>query len=332
MKQSTEPIKTKPQGEMNISATGLFKIMKSNEFKVYITMLALYLVSGILQPNYFSFEHAMQLLVMASFLGILAMGQSLVILTGGIDLSVAYIFNLGAVMMTQMSVQNGSLAAVVTVLAVGVFIGVLNGMGVAYLKISPMIMTLAMSSILKSATYVYTNGTPKGQAPEWLKYLATGSFMGIKVAIFVWLILGVVVMVLLGKTGYGRKIYALGNNTSVSYLSGINNNRVLIGVYALSGLFAVLAGMMMTGFSGLSYLGMGDMYLLPSIAAVVIGGTSILGGKGGYVGTIAGAVIIYVLMSILTSLDMKDAGRQIIYGLVILIVLFLYGREKKVRI
>lgn len=307
------------------------RIGSSPIVKVYVMMFVLYIVSGLLEPNYFSYDHVMQLLVMASFLGILAMGQTLVILTGGIDLSIAYTLNLGAVMLTQITMEQGGITATLIVLVVGLIIGTLNGLGVAFLKIHPLVMTLAMSSILKSASYVYTNGTPKGEAPAWLKYIATESFLGIKIAVFVWLFLIAVVLILLAKTTFGRKLYALGNNTTVSHLSGIKNKRVIITVYALSGLFAVLAGTMLTGYSGLSYLGMGDMYLLPSIAAVVIGGTAILGGKGGYVGTIAGAIIIYILMTILTILDLKDAGRQIIYGLVILFVLFLYGRGKILR-
>ncbi|WHH60369.1 ABC transporter permease [Petroclostridium sp. X23] len=307
------------------------KIKQSNVIKVYITMVTLYLLSGILETDYFSMDHIMQTLVIASFLGIVAMGQTLVVLTGGIDLSVAYALNLGAVMMTQITSEMGGAAAAVIVIITGLMIGLGNGLGVAYLKISPMIMTLAMNSILKSVTYVYTDGTPKGSAPEWLRFLGTGSVLGIKAAVIVWIILAVIVLVLLSKTAFGRKIYALGNSESTAYLSGINNKRVIICLYALSGMFAAIAGMMMTGFSGLAYLGMGDALQLSSVAAVVIGGTSILGGKGGYSGTMAGAVIIYLLLSILQVLDMKDAGRQIIYGMVILVVLFIYGRQKDAR-
>jgi ribose transport system permease protein len=306
-------------------------LFQSNLFKVYFMMIALFVISCLIQPNYFSYGHMMRLLVIASFLGILAMGQTLVILTGGIDLSLTFILNLAAVMMTQISVQHGGAIAAVVVMLVGIGVGALNGLGVTFLKIPPMVMTLAMSSILKSASYVYTNGTPKGEAPEWLQYLATGSLFGIKTAVLVWLFLAVIVLLVLSKTTFGRKVFAIGNSSSVTFLSGVNNTKVLIFVYSLSGLFAAIAGMMMTGYSRLSFLGMGNDLLLPSIAAVVIGGSSILGGKGGYKGTIAGAIIIYVLMSILTSLDMKDAGHQIIYGLVILAVLFIYGRNKKMR-
>ncbi|MDB4866531.1 MAG: transporter permease [Cohnella sp.] len=306
-------------------------IRKSAILKTYLTMISLYIVSGILQPHFFSTDHVIQLLVLASFLGVLAIGQTLVILTGGLDLSLAYVLNLGAVIMTQVTVQHGGGVALVAMLAVGLLVGLLNGLGVAYLNISPIIMTLAMSSILKSVTYVYSNGNPKGNAPGWLRYMGTESFLGIRIALWFWVVLAAAVILLLAKTTFGRKIYAIGTNARVSYLSGIQNKRMIVMVYMLSALFAVLAGMMSVGFYGLSYLGMGDTYLLPTIAAVVIGGTSIIGGRGGYVGTIAGTVIIYVLLSILTVLNINDAGRQIIYGLVILIVLFLYGRGKKVR-
>ncbi|GAA4834437.1 ABC transporter permease [Paenibacillus vulneris] len=300
-------------------------------WKIYAATAGLYGISGIMQPQFFSADHLIQLLVISSFLGILAMGQTLVILTGGIDLSVAYMLNLGAVIMTQAASDYGGGTAAIIMVAAGIAVGALNGLGVAYLKISPIIMTLAMSSILKSVTYVYTDGNPKGAAPDWLRYLGTGSVFGIKLALLVWLVFAAAIVLLLGKTTFGRKVYAIGTNPTVSHLSGIHNKRVLVLVYTLSGLFAVLAGMMSVGFYGLSFLGMGDTLLLPSIAAVVIGGTSIMGGRGGYAGTIAGAVILYILMSILTLLDMRDAGKQIIYGLVILVVLFLYGRAKTAR-
>ncbi|PWA11822.1 ABC transporter permease [Pueribacillus theae] len=313
----------------NSSAINVFK--KFGILKIYLVMTGLYMVSGLIQPNYFSVDHIMQLLLISSFLGIVAIGQTLVILTGGLDLSVAYMLNLGAVIMTQVSVEHGGTIALLVMLSAGLVFGALNGIGVAYLHISPIIMTLAMGSILKSVTYVYTSGNPKGTAPEFLRFLGTGSFLGIKMAIWIWILLSIFVVVLLSKTTFGRKLYSIGTNANVSYLSGVKNNYIIILVYMLSGLFSVLAGMMLVGYYGLSYIGMGDTFLLPSIAAVVIGGTSIMGGRGGYAGSLAGAVIIYILMSITTVFDMNDAGREIIYGLVILIVLFLYSREANKR-
>ncbi len=304
------------------------RIRSSMVLKVYLATMALFILSGVMQPHYFSWDHLMQTLVFATFLGIIAMGQTLVILTGGIDLSVAYILNFGAVMISQLSPQVGGGTAALIVCVVGVVLGVLNGLGIAFIGIPPLIMTLGMNSIVEGLTLVYTNGTPKGVTPHWLTFLSSGSVGHVRVAVVVWIALSAIVIALMAKTTFGRRVYALGNNSYTAYLSGTNTKRVLITVYALSGLFSVIGGMLMTGFLGLSYLGMGDAYQLSSIAAVVIGGTSILGGMGGYLGTVAGAVIIYILQSILTIINIQDAGRDILYGLVILLVLFLYGRSK----
>ncbi|MGA2761784.1 MAG: ABC transporter permease [Spirochaetia bacterium] len=305
------------------------RVVRSDIAKVYFVLLLLYLASGIIQPNYFSGDHIMQTLVSASFLGIIAMGQTLVILTGGIDLSVAYLMNLGAALMTQITSASGSPLAVTVVLCVGLAAGLGNGLGVAYLRISPLIMTLAMNSILMSATLVYTGGTPKGLTPVWLKALVTGSAAGVRWIVVVWVALAAGLELVLRRTAFGRGVYATGNNPRVAYLSGIDNRRVLVGAYSLSGIFAALGGMLMTGITGLSYLGMGNEYQLMSVTAVVIGGGSILGGKGSYVGSAAGAMIIFIVTSILTAFTIAEAGRKIIYGLIIIIVLYVYARGQK---
>lgn len=307
------------------------KVKKSDVTKVFITMVLMYIASGIIQPNYFSGSHIMITLVMASFLGIIAIGQTMVILTGGIDMSIAYSMNLGAVVMTAVTVDTNGTVAIFAVLAVGILIGLFNGIGIAYLKITPMVMTLATNSILQSITYVYTNGTPRGTASEFLRYIGTGSIGGIRVAFIFWMALAALIIFILNKSVFGRKVYAVGSNAQTSKLSGINKNLVLVGVYTISGLASVTAGMLMVGYSGFAYLGMGDSYQMASVAAVVIGATSILGGKGGYLGSIGGAIIIYILQTILTALNMQEAGKDIIYGCVILGVLFVYGRAKTVK-
>jgi ribose transport system permease protein len=305
------------------------RLARSDISKVYFVLVLLYVLSGVIAPNYFSGDHIMQTLVSASFLGIIAMGQTLVILTGGIDLSVAFLMNFSAALMTQITSRSGSAVALCIVILVGLAAGMANGLGVAYLRISPLIMTLATNSILMSATLVYTEGTPKGNTPAWLKDLVTGSFGGIHYVVLVWAALAVIVELMLRRTTFGRSIYATGNNPRVAYLSGIDNRRVLLGAYTLSGFFAALGGMLMTGITGLSYLGMGNEYPLMSVTAVVIGGGSILGGKGSYAGAAAGAVIIFIVTSILTSFNIAEAGRKIIYGLIIIVVLYVYGRAQK---
>jgi ribose transport system permease protein len=312
---------------------GLFQGLKSSRvLKIYISMLLLYSISVAIAPTFLSFDNVNQTIALASFLGVVAIGQTIVIISGGLDLSISYAMNFGAVVLTQESLRLGGVAGLALALLAGLAIGLFNGFFIAYLGIAPMIMTLATNSILKSLTYVYTGGTPRGSAASWIIFIGSGSILGVKVALLFWALLSVGVIVLLSKTVFGRKVYALGNNRATAYLSGIDNRHVTLGVYALSSVFAALAGVLLTGLSeGRAYLGMGDFFQLASIAAVVIGATSILGGKGGYLGTIAGCIMIYVLNSMLAVLSIRDAGRQIIYGLVVFIVLLLYGRGEKIR-
>jgi ribose transport system permease protein len=161
--------------------------------------------------------------------------------------------------------------------------------------------------------------------------MGKGRLSGIRTMVWVWLILSVILIIYLRKTTIGRKIYAVGNNVQASNLSGINSKLVLIGVYILSSIFSAVAGMMLVGMTSLAYLGMGDAYQMNTVAAVVIGGTAITGGKGGYAGTIAGAMIMMMIEALLTALNVPGAVKQIIGGMVIISVLLVYGRNKGLR-
>lgn len=308
------------------------KLHGSIVWKVYLTTIGVYAVSCILQPNYLSPTYLEDMLVMASILGIMALGQTFAILTGGIDLSIIWTMNLAAVMICAWQYYGRDpAAAMLMVLAVAAVIGIFNGIGVAYLEVPPMVMTLGTQSIVYSITMVYTDGNARGVAPEWLHRLSTGYTFGIRNVLLVWLVIILVSVFVLGKTVFGRKLYAMGNSVSVSRLAGINNQLMLIVVYVISSITAALAGLVFTGYLGYSYLNMGENYELPSIAAVVIGGTSILGGRGGYAGTVAGAIMLYILTGMLNNMQMEASGKKIIYGMLILIVLLVYNREKKIR-
>ena len=209
--------------------------------------------------------------------------------------------------------------------------GVLNGLGVAFLRIPPLVMTLGMNTVLFGLTTYYTKGTPQGTAPDVVLDLATGRVFGIPWAVILWIIVSLFVVFLLNRTTFGRDIYAIGNNVKAAYLSGVSVRRRLVTAYALSGFFAGLTALLLVGYSNQSYLRMGDSYVLPSIAAVVVGGTSILGGSGGYVGTIAGAILITLVQSLLTIENRPRADQQILFGIIILGMLLIYGRERKIR-
>jgi ribose transport system permease protein len=305
----------------------------------YSFILVLLVFAGILSPGFVQPGNLSQQLVLAAFLGVVAAGQTIVILTGGIDLSVSWTLNFAAVLLTRITdtgftypstglVLWGCAAA----LLLGLAVGFVNGLGVAYLRIPPLVMTLGMNVFLQGAVLVYTNGTPQGAAPPLVQFLAVGRLFGVvPMAVIVWAVVAALMIVLLRGTVLGRQIYAIGNNRVAAYLSGVRPRRVLVAVYMISGLCAAFAGILLTGFSSQSYLGMGEAYVLAGVAAVVIGGTSILGGSGGYVGTIAGAIIVVLLQSTLAIARVPEAGRNILYGLIILVMLFVYGRGKKTR-
>jgi ribose transport system permease protein len=298
----------------------------------YGLILILLAAAAIRAPGFVSGSNLTQQLVLASYLGIVAGGQTLVILTGGIDLSIAWNLNLAAILLTQLSEQMPIFWAAVAALGGAAVVGLINGLGIAYLRIPSLVMTLGMNAVLAGVTLVYTNGSPQGDAPQFSRDLAVGKIGGIiHWALIFWALFSAALIFLLRRTVYGKRLYAIGNNPRAAYLSGVPVRWVLVLTYTLCGLCAGLGGIMLTGYSQQSYLGMGDLYVLPAIAAVVIGGTSILGGSGGYTGTIAGAITVVLLQNVLQIVGIRPAGQQILYGLIILLMLFVYGRNARVH-
>lgn len=301
----------------------------------YGMILVILVIGWIRHPNFISANNLRQQLVLASFLGIVAAGQTILILTGGIDLSVAWNINFSAIMLTKLAGNENTFGAVswaiVAAVLAATFFGVINGLGVAYLRIPPLVMTLGMNTVLLGLTTYYTRGTPQGTAPKVIITLATKRIAGIPWALILWAIVTVAVVFMLRRTTLGANIYAIGNNVKAAYLSGVPVQRTLVICYALSGFFAGITALLLVGYSNQSYFRMGDPYVLPSIAAVVVGGTSILGGSGGYIGTVAGAIIITLLTNLLSIENRPRADQQILFGLIVLVMLLIYGRERKAR-
>lgn len=293
------------------------------------------IVAGIRHPGFVSPGNLRNQLVLASFLGVAAAGQTILILTGGIDLSLAWNLNFAAVLMTQIAkgdLSNWNIAwAITAALLAATAVGLINGLGVAFLRIPPLVMTLGMNAVLLGLTLVYTNGTPQGTAPDFVISLATDRILGIPWALILWAAISAAIIFLLKRTVIGRALYAIGNNPRAAFLSGLPVRLVLVISYTLAGFLAGITGLLLTGYSNQSFLRMGDAYVLPSIAAVVIGGTSILGGSGGYTGTIFGAIIVTLLQSVLSIEGRSQADQQILFGAIVLAMLLLYGRESKVR-
>ena len=218
-------------------------------------------------------------------------------------------------------------------IACGVAIGLVNGVGVAYLRIPSMIITLATNAVAQGLMVVYTGGfSPQDSASDAVRYIATGFLLpGIPNAVIIWAVIGAATIFLLNRTTFGRAVYAIGNRESAAYLSGITTRRIVMIAFAISGGLSAFGGVLLAGYASKAAQSMGDPYLLPSIAAVVLGGTSILGGRGTYLGTIAGVILITLLQSILSVMQIPEAGRQIIYGVVIVAMLLLYGRSPASR-
>lgn len=301
------------------------------------SMIVVLIVIGtvFITPNFASSTFLIQQLRLASFLGIIAAGQMAVILTGNIDLSVSWTLNIAAVFATSVAAgQNDRLFLGVAVgVGLGMLVGLVNGIGVAYLRIPSMVLTLGVNAVLKGITVVYTGSAPQfQQTPELLSIAATDVLFGfLPAAVVLWALVSLMQYLILSRSGLGRKTYAVGNNEIAAYLSGVRTPRVLVLVFVLSGALNALAGLLLAGNAGRSFNEMGDAYLLPAIAAVVVGGTSILGGSGKYIGTIAGVIIIRLLDGALNIIQVPPAAKDITFGLVILAMLFLYGRGEKVR-
>jgi ribose transport system permease protein len=225
---------------------------------------------------------------------------------------------------------NGEWLAIPFGILCGAAFGVINGLGVAYLRIPSMIFTLGINAVAQGLMVLRTGGfAPQDHATRFMHFIATGrSIMGIPNALFVWFAIGAAAVFLLSRTSFGRSVYAIGNSERAAYLSGSDTRRVLLLAFTLCGALAGLAGVLLAGYSTKAYQAMGDPYLLPAIAAVVLGGTNILGGRGTYLGTIAGVILITLLQSILSVMQIEESGRQIIYGVVIVAMLLLYGRER----
>lgn len=297
-------------------------------------VIALLFVGSLYSSNFLSPDYLLQQLQVASFLGIITAGLMLVILLGQIDLSIPWVVTIGGMMSTSAAGwgQAGSSWAIPFGIACGLCVGLVNGLGVAYLRVPSMIFTLGTNAIAQGLMVVHTSGfAPQERSTPTMHLIAVGrSVFGIPNALWVWAIISLVVVVLLNRTIFGRRIYAIGNRESAVYLSGVDTRRVIIACFAISGSCSALCGVLLAGYSTHAYQAMGDPYLLPAIAAVVLGGTSILGGRGTFLGTIVGVILITLLQSILSVVQVPEAGRQIIYGLVIVSMLLLYGRERKV--
>jgi ribose transport system permease protein len=287
----------------------------------YAVALLLFELVSLYSPGFANPAHVATLLTLAAFTGIVAMGQTVVIVGGGIDLSVPSILTSAAILVTALSRgQDLPLIWIIPlILAAGLAVGVVNGIGIALLRVPPIVMTMSVNVITQGVLLIVTRGFPPPLAPKALTFVATGKLGPVPVMLLVWVVLAAILVLAERRTVFGRYLYALGSNRTVATLSGVPVARTTITAYAISGTTAALAGVLLAGYSRQAYLGMGDPYLFTSIAAVAIGGASILGGTGSYLGTVAGALVLTILTGVLPIFRLDAGALKIIYGLVILV-------------
>ncbi|QWW19593.1 ABC transporter permease [Schaalia sp. 19OD2882] len=298
--------------------------------------LGLLMVGQVVSPGFATPGQVVSMLRVASFLGFIAVGQTIVILAGGdgIDLSVGKVATLAAIIAAR--VMDGSNANVVQgvffALAAGALVGLVNGLGIVALRIPPFVMTLGMMGVVQGAALAYTAGVAAGRAAPALTTLVGGRFLlGVPGVVWTWMLVTAMVIVLLRRTRFGWEIHAVGANREAARLSGVPVAARVVQAYALSGLFAALGGVMLVGYTESVFLNLADSYTLPSVAAVIIGGTLASGGVGGYAGSFIGAIVLTVLNSFLTTVNIPEAVRTIVNGGVLLAILALYGRQRRLR-
>ncbi len=311
------------------SAAALRRRVRDQPIIPLLILLGLLVVGlQISRPGMISPDWASSTIRFAVPLAILAACQTLTMLTGGIDLSAASIASMSAYIIATQSPEYGPFVAIAIALVVCAIAGVINGIGVGIFRVHPLIMTLAMSLVVLGAVTVYQRFVVAvgARTPDVVAWLGGGNTGGVPNSLLLFVPLAALLVLGLRRSGYGRLLYAVGDNEVAARLSGVRIWQVLLGLYVLSAVLAGLAGLILTGVTNSASATLADRYLLPSVAAAVIGGTSMFGGRGGYSGTIVGALILTVLTSLLTVLQMPEPVRQILFGVIILAVAAAYTR------
>jgi ribose transport system permease protein len=293
-----------------------------------ILLIILVVILQVLRPGIVNERWLANTAKFAIPLAILAGCQTMTMLTGGIDLSVGTVATMSAfIMATQIVNQDPAVAFLLSMLP-AVLIGLVNGIGVGVFRVHPLIMTLGTSLIGTGFLQVYQRTVIASGAriPDFLNWLGTGVTYGFPNALLLFVPVAVLIVFMLNRTGFGRLLYAVGDNERAARLSGVRYWQVITALYVLSSLLAGITGLLYIGLIKAPSLSLAEPLVLPSVAAAVIGGTSIFGGRGGYTGTIIGALILTVLTTLLTILQMPEGGRRILFGFIVLFVTAAYLR------
>jgi ribose transport system permease protein len=298
--------------------------------------IALHVLGSILIEGYSSEFTVRSMLVLASLLGVASIGQTLVVLIGGIDLSTPFVIGFANVVAAQLYGDGMNFVLVCVIVGVlALVIGAVNGALSSTLAIHPLIVTLGVGTAIQGAVLLWTAGFPTGSAPETVtKFVSIGGHAGplpVPWLVPSFLVVIAIISVVLARTPFGRRLYAVGSNPRAAPYALISPRAVWTTTYALSALFAAAAGVLLLGFTGSAYGDVGQPYLFQTIAAVVIGGTTLVGGRGGLIGTAAGALVLIEINTLLIGLGLSPAMVEAALGVLIVALVSLYGREPHVR-
>lgn len=302
-----------------------------------LSVIVLLIVTGTTISGFFSQSSLYTTLILASFLGIAAAGQTLVILIGGIDLSVPSLISGANLVATLLAGKHWSFGLVIAfVLVCAAIVGVVNGFVTHRFRVPPLIVTLATGAMVTGATLGWTRGgQTSGSPPSWLTNFSSpiGTVFGVKLppVIVLWAVIAIVLGVILHLSVTGRRIYATGANERAADLAGVKTERVWIGAFTLSAIASALVGIVLIGFTGQGEAGVGDPYLFLGLAAVLVGGTSLVGARGDYWRTVLGALIMTLFTTLLVGHGAGEAVQEILIGILILLFVGVYGREQRVR-
>jgi ribose transport system permease protein len=306
-----------------------FRLSGQSGYIVAILVLTVILMplSRLVSPSLGSWSTVSAILVVSSMLTLVGFGQGLVILVGELDLSLPSTVSLAGVLTTAWLGSSPSLVTFLQIIGICALIGLANGLGVTLLKVPSFIMTLGTQLIVAGAALGYTKGTVPGTTPSFLARLMLGHWVGIPIPILLLVAMAVLGTLIQRHTSFGRRLYAVGSNRASAQVAGVHVNRVIIGAFVLSGVCAALTGMLLVGYGGGATLGMGDTFFLSSIAVVVVGGSSILGGRGSYLGTVVAAVFLTTISTLIQSLGISQGWQTFIYGFLIVAVVGLFNQE-----
>lgn len=328
-----------------MASSSIDRLMRSDVKGIFVggtLLVALFIVASLMVEGFASANNFRSILLLAAFLGIAALGQTMVSLVGGLDLSIPFVIGASNILLAYLfGTDIPPAVALVIIAAMGIAIGLLNGILSYRLQGQALILSLGIGFSVVGAAQIFTtwgsqySGTVFSQVPDWFAAISSinGTTFGLAIppVVLIWAIIASGMIFWINRTRSGRAVYAVGGNRTAAARLSISEFRVWVTTYAISGFTAALTGMLLLGFSGGGFVGVGDPYLFSTVAAVVVGGTSLLGGAGGYTATIIGVLVLQVLTSFLVGMGLTFAAQQTVFGLLILAMVSVYARAPHIR-